>query len=415
MTTLLRIAWRSLWRGWRRSVIVVGAVTVGLVACLFLVAFSNAFVVQLVDTALETRLASVSIMAPGYARNPDVARNLPGDGRVIAEAVERFPGAHASPRLLADGLIQSARTNSRIALAGIEPERESLVSMVGRSFVAGGFPGPGEGGGARRLAEVAIGGELAERLGVSVGDKVVIHTPGESGLGAFRVSGIFRTASTSFDKTMAFVRLAEAQRLLELPGRVTEVAVALDDPERVTALAAFARVEVARALPGVEFEALTWREREPRLAAMLELMANTRWIAYAAVFIGMAFGIANALLMAVYERIREFGVLRSLGLPASHLVWLVLLESLLLTLGGSALGLAIGVPLVGWLGQSGLDLSRFSAGLNEFGIGAVLHLRLATRDVESPLWIAVVTALVAAAWPAWKAARLRPAEALRHV
>jgi ABC-type lipoprotein release transport system permease subunit len=414
MATLLRIAWRSLWRGWRRSAIVVTAVTVGLVACLFLVSFSNAFVEELISTAVETRLANVSVMAPGYARNPDVQRNVPGNG-VIAAVTERFPGAHASPRLLGDGLIQSARKSSRIALAGVEPERESLVSVVGRSFVAGGWPAPVSESGARRLGEVALGDALAELLGVRVGDKVVIHTPGESGLGAFRVSGIFHTASSSFDKTQVFVRLGEAQRLLEVPGRVTEVALALDDPDRAPELAAFARAELSRALPGVDLDVLTWREREPRLAAMLELMANTRWIAYAAVFIGMAFGIANALLMAVYERIREFGVLRSLGLPASQLVWLVLLESLMLTLGGAALGLALGVPLVTHLGKAGLDLSRFSAGLNEFGIGAVLHLRLNPGDLVSPLYIALVTALVAAAWPAWKAARLRPAEALRHV
>ncbi len=410
----MRIAWRSLWRGWRRSAIVVTAVTVGLVACLFLVSFSNAFVEELVSTAVETRLANVAVMARGYAANPDVLRNLPGDG-VIAQIAEGFPGAHASPRLLGDGLIQSARKSSRIALAGVEPERESRVSVVSRSFVAGGWPAAGAGGGARRLGELALGGALAERLGVRVGDKVVIHTPGESGLGAFRVSGIFRTASSSFDKTQVFVSLADAQRLLDVPGRVTEVALALDDPEKAAELAAFARAELTRALPDVELDVLTWREREPRLAAMLELMGNTRWVAYAAVFIGMAFGIANALLMAVYERIREFGVLRSLGLPATHLVWLVLLESLMLTLGGVVVGLAVGVPIVRYFSVAGLDLSQFSAGLNEFGIGAVVHLRLRGGDMVSPLYIAVLTALVAAAWPAWKAARLRPAEALRHV
>jgi ABC-type lipoprotein release transport system permease subunit len=369
----------------------------------------------MVETAVETRLASVAVHARGYQANPDVQLNLPDDGLAIAALAERFRGAHASPRLIGDGLMQSARRAARIALVGMYPEAESHVSVVARSFTEGGFPVETDGVGARRLAQVAIGGALAEQLRVRLGDKVVVHTPGESGLGAFRVSGIFRTSSSSFDKTHVFVQLAEAQRLLELPGRVTEVAISLDDPRRIAALQSFVRHGVAEQAPDAEVEVLTWQEREPRLAAMLELMANTKWIAYAAVFVGMAFGIANALLMAVYERIREFGVLRSLGLPAHHLVFLVLFESLLLTLGGALLGLAIGTGAVFVLGKVGLDLTRFSQSLAEYGIPSVLRLQLDVRDLVSPLALAGVTALVAAAWPAWKAARLRPAEAVRHV
>jgi ABC-type lipoprotein release transport system permease subunit len=144
-------------------------------------------------------------------------------------------------------------------------------------------------------------------------------------------------------------------------------------------------------------------------------MASMSWVIYGMVFVGMAFGIANALLMAVYERIREFGVLRSLGLPASRLLALVLLESILLTLSGVALGLAFGVTLVLWLGHVGIDLSSLADGLEAYGIGTTVHLELRWGDLGSPIGIALVTALVAALWPAWKAVRLRPAEALRHV
>jgi putative ABC transport system permease protein len=412
---LFTIAWRSLWRGWRRSAIVLVAVTVGLVACLLLVAWSNAFLRQIVETAVDTRLASLAVHARGYQKNPDLDRNLPYDGHPIAAIAERFAGAHASPRLLGDALMQSARRNARIVLTGVEPEREANVSIVARSFATGAFPEATPGNAARRLPGVAIGGALAELLRVGQGDKVVIHAPGEFGLGAFRVTGIFRTSSSNFDKTQVFLRLEEAQRLLGLEGRVTEVAVALDDPRRLADVDARLQAALAHQLPGLDLEVLTWREREPRLAAMLGLMANTKWIAYAAVFVGMAFGIANALLMMVYERIREFGVLRSLGLRAGRLVWLVLFESFLLTLGGSALGLAIGVPACWILGRVGLDLSRFSVGLTEYGIGSVMYLKLDANDVVAPLALALATALVAAAWPAWKAARLLPAEAVRHV
>ena len=148
---------------------------------------------------------------------------------------------------------------------------------------------------------------------------------------------------------------------------------------------------------------------------MLELADQYRWIFYVFVFVAMAFGIANALLMAVYERIREFGVLRSLGLKARRLVALVLIESLLLTLVGTAIGLGVGVLAVLWLGNVGIDLSFFSHALREYGIGVRMYPALQPMDLIAPVELAVGTALIAALWPALKAARLNPAEALRHV
>ncbi len=415
MGTLLRIAWRNLWRGWRRSVVVLSALSIGLAACLVLVGWSHGWVRQMVDGAVSTRLALLAVHARGYQANPDVERTLGEGGRALAAAVERFPGAAASPRVLGDGLAQSARHSARVVLVGVLPEREARVSDVARAFVAGGFSEATPIGVARALPGVALGQALAESLKLRLGEKLVLHAPGESGLGAFRVAGVFRTSSPGFDRSYVFLRLEDAQRLLGLGDGVHEIAIALDDPRQLGALAAFARAELPVVRPGEALEILTWKEREPRLAAMLDLMANTAWVAYAMMFAGMAFGIANALLMSVYERIREFGVLRSLGLPAWRLVCLVLLESLLLTLGGALVGVVLGVSAVWFLGRVGVDLASFTGGLSQLGVGSTIYPRLETLDLVSPLGLALATALLAAAWPAWKAARLRPVEAVRHV
>jgi ABC-type lipoprotein release transport system permease subunit len=357
----------------------------------------------------------MAVLAQGYQKNPDVQRNLPDGGRAIVTELERFPGAHASPRIVGDGLLQSARRSSRVVIVGIDPMREARVSVVTQALVEGRMPLPLVTTGSRRLPGIAIGAAMAERLRVKLGDKVVAHAPGEVGLGAFRVSGIFRTASSEFDRSHAYLRVEDAQRLLSVPDRVTEVAVLLDDPDRLPEFHAFASSALAAALPDTELDVLTWKEREPRLAAMLGLMADMTWVIYGAVFVAMAFGIANALLMMVYERIREFGMLRALGLQSSRLLALVLLESLVMMLVGTALGLAVGVPIVLWLGQVGIDLTAFADGLTEFGIGTTVYTRIEWRDVLLPVGVAMATAILAALWPAWKAVRLRPAEAIRHI
>jgi ABC-type antimicrobial peptide transport system permease subunit len=129
----------------------------------------------------------------------------------------------------------------------------------------------------------------------------------------------------------------------------------------------------------------------------------------------MAFGIANVLLMAVHERTREFGVLRALGLRARALLGLIVLESFLLSAIGVALGLGLALPFVVWLGRVGIDLATFSDALRELGVGSRIYLRFGPADATNPIAIAAVTALVAAFWPALRAARLRPAEALRRL
>lgn len=412
MITLLRIAWRNLWRGWRRSAIVITAIAVGLSGVMILLGWSAGLFDQMTENAVGSHLAHVAVQARGYQQNPGLERNLPDSGRALRAILEGGPGGpHVAARLVGDGLIQSSRKSLRTAIIGVDPEREPRVSIVPHSLIEGEYLDEK----ARRLPQIVIGAEMAKRLGVGLGDKIVLHVPGESGAGAFRVAGLFRTASTAFDRSFAYITLDVAQGLFALDDRVSQLAVRLDERERSEEFRDWARARLAQADAATPLEVLTWREREPRLAAMIDLMDQMSWIFYAVVFVAMAFGIANALLMAVYERMREFGVLRSIGLKGGRLVAMILLESLVLTLFGTAIGLAAGVGLVAWLGHTGIDMSMFSDVLGELGVGNVMYPTIRARDLIPPVRLAIVTALLAALWPALKAYRMRPAQALRHV
>ena len=411
---LFKLAWRNIGRGWRRSAVVLSAIAVGLASCLVLIAWMKGLMFQMADNAIRTQLAHVAIQASGYQQSPDVARNLGDEANEILAAVARHPGVYASARVRGEGLVQSARHSLRVMLVGVDPAAEARVSVVPGAVVEGAFltgmVGPRR---PRQLPPLVIGRAMAERLRVGPGDKVVLHVPGEGGVGAFRVRGIYRTSSTEFDRSVAYAALPEALELFAASGP-TEVALTLERPAAALELQAALQVELERLAPG-RFEVLRWQERAPRLAAMLELASSTSWIFYGVIFVAMAFGIANALLMSIYERMREFGVLRALGLGARRLVALVLVESLLLTFLGTALGFLVGWPLIAWLGRVGIDMTRFSSALESYGIGTTIYLRVDGTDLIWPVGLAAATALVAAVWPALKAARLRPAEALRGI
>jgi putative ABC transport system permease protein len=414
MGMLLRIAWRNIGRGWRRSAVVITAVAVGLLGCLLILGWTKGMFYQMADNAIRIQLAHLTVSAEGYNGNPGTRLNL-ADYELFAELARGWEGVSASPRLRGEGLVRTARKSVQAMIVGVVPEAEAGVSVIPQLLVEGTFLEPEAAAGRRgRLPPVAIGQAMAERLGVDLGDKVVLQVPGDAGLGAFRVRGLFRTSSSEFDERAAFLRMEDAQRLYELEGRVTEVALALDRAGELPAFQNWLRSSLPTR-PGVQpVEVLRWDERAPRLAGMLDIMDETSWIFYGVIFVAMAFGIANAMLMAVFERIREFGVLRSMGLRASHLVLMIALESMLLTLTGTLLGMGIGVPTVLWLGEVGLDLSMFSEALESFGFGTTIYVRLDSSDAVFPIVLALVTGLLASLWPGIKAARLRPAQALRR-
>jgi ABC-type lipoprotein release transport system permease subunit len=405
------MAWRNLIRGWRRSVIALAAISFGLAACVLVVGLSKGMTYQMTDTAVGTRLGHVTVHASGYNADPQIRRNLPDGGRAILQAARALPGVAASVRLEGEGVVQSARKGVRARFLGVDARGEWRISTVPGSLVEGGFLDAAPAAlSFRRLPSIVIGAKMAERLGTAVGRKVVVHVPGDAGLAAFRVRGIYRTASSEFDGTHAFMSLENAQALFDVPDRVTEVTLFVDDPSR----APWVQARLRERLDRTDLEVLRWQERAPKLAAVVEAMDQISWIFYAAVFVAMAFGIANVLFMAVYERMREFGIMRAVGLKPRGLLVTVLLESVVLTATGTGLGLWAGFLLVAWLDEHGLDLAWFSEGLRAFGVGTTIHPRVDLGEVGWPVAIATVTALVSGFFPALRAARLRPAEALRH-
>jgi ABC-type lipoprotein release transport system permease subunit len=291
-----------------------------------------------------------------------------------------------------------------VRVVGIEPGREAEVSIVAGSIREGRYLGVVP----RR---VLLGEKLARRLEVEVGDKVVLSVQdlaGDLAAEALRVAGIFKTPMGELDGGTVFVRIDEGQALFGLGEAISEVVVVAEDRARVPGL----REALVARLPTVEVR--SWDELRPVLVYLIELFDQMALWIYVAAFIAMAFGIANVLLMAVYERIREIGILMAVGMNRGRLVLTIVAESFFVTLLGLVLGFVGAVAGVWALGD-GIDLSFFAEGLSAFGVGTRLVPVLRWADFTVPMAVALVTAVVASAWPALHAVRFRPAEAVRRV
>jgi ABC-type lipoprotein release transport system permease subunit len=401
---ILRVAWRNAWRHRRRTAIVITAVAVGILGTLLSMAVNYGMIFQMVDTAIAAELGHVQVHASGYEVNPELHVQLEDGGRGAIGMLEALPEVRASARRVrGEGLISSPRASAGVRVVAVEPEREARISLVADSITAGGYLD----GAARR---VLLGEALAKRLEVGVGDKVVVSVQdlaGDLTGEALRVGGLFRTPSSELDRSTVFLRLDEGQALLGLGDAVTEVVAVAETRAAVAGI----RDALAARLEGVEVR--SWDQMEPALVYMVDFFDQTALFVYAAVFIAMAFGIANVLLMTVYERRREIGILTAIGFGRARLVATIVAEALVVTCLGLLIGFAASLLSV-WGLRDGIDLSAFAEGLTAYGVGTHVIPVLRSGDFSGPVVVALITALAASAWPAWRAVRLKPAEAVRQ-
>jgi ABC-type lipoprotein release transport system permease subunit len=399
------MAWRNVWRNPRRTAVVVTAVAVGIAGAIVAMAVNFGMAMQMVETAIKTELGHIQIHAAGYDANPELKVRMTDGGSVLGDTLEGLDDVTAfARRVRGEGLVTSSQSSVGVRVIGIEPQREAAVSIIADSISDGVYLD-----GTRR--RVLIGERLAKRLHVGVGDKLVLSATdltGDIAGEGVRVGGVFHTPSALLDSSTVFLPIGESQSLLQLDRAISEIVIVGDDSSSTDAL----RDELVARFG--DHEVRSWKELRPVLQYMITVMDQMGWFMYGAVFIAMLFGIANVLLMTVYERVREIGILMAVGMSRSRLAASVVIESLLVTGLGVVIGYAFALGGVSLL-SGGIDLSYFASGLEALGVGQTIVPVLRAGDFVIPTVVAIGTACVASGWPAFRATRFRPAEAVRHV
>lgn len=292
---------------------------------------------------------------------------------------------------------------------GVDPEVEPTVTRLHEKVREGSYLSP------RAAREIVVGDKLAERLGVRLGEKIVLVAPaadGSLGSAALRVAGIFATDNETLDRSIVVMSLQAARELLAVPRDALTIAVRLNRIEAAEAIAA----ALAADLTAPDQQAVPWNVLVPEILQMLDLIRVNLRVILIVVFLVVLLGVTNTLLMAVLERTREFGLQLALGTRPAQIVRTVLYESLVLGVFGLCGGTLIGAAIVGYYNVLGFDLSDYAAGAAAIpGMTTVVYPTIEIDNVWLPVLALLVTAVVAALYPAGRAARLDPVQALRHV
>jgi ABC-type lipoprotein release transport system permease subunit len=409
------MAWRNVWRNWRRTVIAGIAIALGLTFILVYDGFLGGMNESLYGNTVKLQGGNVQIHAPGFREKANRMPLLPlsDPGVLVGAALAQPEVVVAAQRIRTGGMVSNREGTMSVVITGIEPEKEVPVSMVAENIVRGRYlQGNDE-------DVVLIGEELAEQLELDVGDRVTLvgrATHEQMRRRTMTVVGIFDLGLGELEKSMVYVSLFEAQTLFDLRDQATEVSVYLEqvgqEPPVVERL--------QTALPGYEVDA--WDTLDPTTKEMMELEAQVMTMFGLVILMIAGIGILNLMLMAVFERTREIGLLAAMGLKRRETMALFLLEGVLIGMLGALAGSLLGWAIGAYYGRVGIDWMALYGGIDvgEFSdliglMGDRLYLRIGIDVLAKRALTVGVIAALASLYPAWQASKREPAEALHYV
>ena len=409
-----QIGWRNLGRHPKRTAITAVGLGVGYLAVVFLIGWMDGLTAQMVENGTGLVSGQLEIHDAEYRPDRSLYDTIGGregaDVNHFVRTIASDPAVTAAaPRLYAGGMISSGDSTSAGMLMGIDPSLELDLTRFLDDLVDGRLVQPGRN-------ELMVGDELARQLAAEVGDEIVLVAPGADGsMGndLFELVGIFHSGLTFFDSRQGVVPLDALQSLIVMdPGRIHEVAVSTADPWIAEAVAE--RLSTALGPMDLDIEVAPWTELRPEVVEYVALLESFYFLLIAIVFAIAMFGVANTMLMGTYERRREFAVMLALGTGPRHIVLTVLYEAIALGAVSLVVGFAVTLPLMVWWHNAPPDLGWLYGEVTLMGALVRPSLRV-EYDVAVWIWSAAalfLTALLAAIYPAARAARVPPADAL---
>lgn len=398
------MAWRNIWRNKLRSAVIILSVGIGILSGIFVMALYKGMMRSRVRILIDSEVSHVQIHHPNFKLDQDVSYNLSIDNPILSHLQKEPLVKSFCIRTVTTGMIASAYGSAGVQILGIDNSKEKHVSSLDKKIILGkGF--------SKKRNEIIIGKKLSQKLKLNIGKKIVLtFTDNESNLvsGAFRICGIYETVNTPIDERYIYVESSELNELLGLKNQFHEIAIILHDDD---SLSIFTR-KYQTAFPNLKLE--TWKDLSPESNLMVNTVDTYSFIIMAIILLALSFGIINTMLMAILERTKEIAMMTALGLNKFRLFFLIMLETLFLTIMGSPIGLLISYSLISYLKINGIN---FSGSGNEmmrsFGFESIIYPQFPNEKILPILLLVTSTALLSSILPAIKAMKLLPSEGLR--
>ncbi len=405
---IFKIAWRNIWRNKLRSLVIITAIILGVWAALFMIAFSWGMSEKRLSGSIDHEVGHVQIHHPSFLNEDGNIKYFIENGEELQHSLDTMQSTTlVSSRLAINAMIQSSRNGGGVRIIGIDPEVDAIFTQIDSKIQDGKYFNEKRG----RKIDILISEKLADHLKVGVRKSINLKFSDSDGefmdLGC-RVLGIYKTSNPQYDMLNVFVRKDVLQE--SLGGlMVNELVLKLAYPEEAKQFAADFNTNHK------EVSAKYWGEVAPELKLLNDSFDQGMQIFISIIMLALAFGIINTMLMAVLERVREIGVLMSIGLNKLRLFSMIVIETIFLAAIAAPLGMALAWLTIYLTNINGIDLSIVGQGLESYGYSTMVYPVLKQSYYMDMAVQVSVLAVVSSLYPAWKALKLNPVKAIRKI
>lgn len=406
LVLLTTLAWRNLWRHPKRTIVILFAIMLGIWFMIVSAGMMVGIMEQQVRDTIYNLTGHVQLHHQKYLDDPAIEHSMPAPDEPMKKLLDDPMITTWSPRVRLPAITMSERESAGVFLLGIDPVAEKGLSFIGNPVV--------EGRGLESVTDkgIVIGKRMAEKLETRIGKRIVLMAQGKDGEVAdrgFRIVGLYQAELEATETAYVFIGLETAQQLLGMAGEISEISLITNDRELLGPL-----VERLRA-NNHQLDIMSWEELQPFIVTALKVYDNFMLIWYLIIFAAMAFGLTNTLLMSVFERTREIGLFQALGMKPGFIIGQVLIETLILLLVGAVLGNLSGWFTTNILFAEGIDLSHYAQGMETFKMSSIMEFKLEIKDLITINLLVVVLGLLSSLYPAVKASRYVPVEAITRI
>lgn len=469
---IFEIAWKNIWRNKLRSGVVIAAIAIGLIAGIFSVAIMNGALLDRVDIAIRNEISSIQIHKPEFITNGEPGELIKSSDSIM-NIIRKYDEVEAvCGRLKIEAMVNSGHGPRGVMVVGIQPEIEktvtgiySTISDSSGTYFETDLRNP-----------IVISSRLAEKLKSHLNSKIQIDAVSKTGepiSAIFRIVGIYNTDNSMFDEMNAFVQISDLQRVFEFKkDEVHEIAILTKDIMETDSLDLNLKKEFTRYVvdsvailtlqnSGLEqniisyfksiqsdkeykydefnnlilknvnsedfsktkdiiltacedqIDVMSWGKLSPDLELTTVWMDMLLFMFVGIILLALGFGIVNTMLMVVLERVKELGMLMAIGMNRRRVYFMVVIETVVLSLVGGIIGIVISSALIAWLGSVGINISSMSEGLNAMGYSTLIYPSIDLNSYIEVVIMVIITGILSALYPAWKAIRLNPADAIR--
>lgn len=403
---MFMMAWRNVWRNKMRSVVIMLSIAVGLFAGIAVLSLYKGMMKNRVRIVIDAEVGHLQVHDSNFKKDYEPRYILSNGEAVMNKILSLTQVKSVAKRSVTNGMLATATGSAGVQIIGVIPAVEYETSQLKKKIVEG-----NEFDSARKN-EIMVGKKLAQKMKIKKDSKLVLTFTDAGGTivsGAFRVAAVFQSNNAPLDERTVYVTMNDLNSLLTIDSDFHETVVLLKNDDDL----ALVQTQLQLMFPAYQIE--SWKDISPETELMVKTTNQYSYIIMVIIMFALAFGIINTMLMAILERTREIGMMVALGTSKPRIFSLVLLETLFLTLAGTPIGILVGWLVTGYFGKHGLDLSGMGREMmSSFGFGTVIYPEFPVEKITGVMLIVFVTAIVSCLFPAIKALKLQPVEALRR-